>query len=102
MKYVKLILIFLCIKLVIAQNLTSSSDAFCSTIVQLNPTTIAVQFNVASGYDLYQDKIKIISTKNSAVILGKMQLPRATPKQNQILGNYFVYSDAIYPYILQK
>ncbi len=81
------------ITLVYAQDFTSATNAFHSTVSQISPTQISVQFKVANGYNIYQDKIKIVNAVNSNVHLGKMQLPQAIQKHNQALGDYMVYDN---------
>ena len=81
------------IAVVYAQDFTSATNAFHSTVSQISPTQISVQFKVANGYEIYQNKIKITNAVNSNVHLGEMQLPQAIQKHNHALGNYMVYDN---------
>ena len=81
------------IHLAFAKDFTLSTDVFKSNVVQVSPSMIAVQFKIASGYEVYQDKVKINVSPKSKVKIGNMQLPSAILKHNLALGNYMVYSD---------
>ncbi|MFN8769700.1 MAG: protein-disulfide reductase DsbD [Neisseriaceae bacterium] len=78
--------------------------AFQTKVVQLSQDKLDVQFKIAKGYAIYQDKVQISIANGSSAKVGKAQLPEAIMEHNNIIGDYYVYkntADIIVP-ILDK
>jgi thiol:disulfide interchange protein DsbD len=60
----------------------------------LDPTTLRVTWDIAEGYYLYRDSLKVVST-SPGVQLGAPALPPGTPKEDEYWGKTQVFHDEV-------
>lgn len=68
-----------------------TDTAFQLSVKSASSTQIALHWNIAAGYHLYQDRFKFaFADKNNATV-GHVNLPPGLTKEDNILGKYQVY-----------
>lgn len=76
-------------------------DAFKLSLNQVDAQTLKANFEIASGYYLYRDKMKFVGTGNIGVVQGN--LPEGEIKEDEYFGRTSVFRQSIeFPLILER
>lgn len=73
----------------------SSDEAFKVSVAQIDKANVNVSFKLAPGYDIYKNKIQIITTDSSSAKVADPVLPPAIMEHNDILGDYEIYKNNV-------
>lgn len=72
-----------------------ADDAFQLSVKSATPHQVALHWNIAKGYHLYQDRFHFSLKNSNAAQLGKVVLPPGIAKEDNILGKYQVYEHTL-------
>lgn len=69
--------------------------AFELTVKPLDNHTFMAQWKIAPGYHLYRDRIHFEAVKPSSAKIGTINYPTGIQKEDDILGKYQIYENAV-------
>lgn len=72
------------------------SLAFKTYLVQKTANQIQLEFDLANGYDIYSDQIKVSVDDTSNVKIGTVNFPKPSLVHNDVLGNYTIYKNKVF------
>lgn len=83
-----------CFKITFAGDFLPAWQAFAVEVKNYDSNYLAIDFNIAKDYDIYQDKIKITQISNSKTQLGAIKFPDPIVLNNDT-GRYLVYENHV-------
>ncbi len=100
MKKIKFLILFILWSLpflVFAANSTplSADTAFQLVVTNASPNQIALHWNIANGYHLYQDRFHFEFLRKNDAKIGQVVMPPGITQEDNILGKYQVYKHAV-------
>ncbi len=72
-------------------TLLDPEQAFVLSITASDPYTLVARWNIADGYYLYKDKLRLSLPENSASHIAAIDLPAGTYKEDEFFGRQEVY-----------
>jgi len=72
-----------------------ADNAFQLSVISATNNQIALHWNIAKGYHLYQDRFHFALQNSGRAQLGQVTLPSGISKEDNILGKYQIYEHSL-------